>query len=90
MFVGPLRRLPASASESRSCPSWATHNGSVYLFGGYDGGGARPKAAAYVCRAQMFVTTGCSLPSKTSESLGIYIGALLSLLMAHMFKLVET
>ena len=22
----------------RSCPSWATHNGSVYLFGGYDGG----------------------------------------------------
>ena len=40
MFVGPLRRLPASASESRSCPSWATHNGSVYLFGGYDGGGA--------------------------------------------------
>jgi hypothetical protein len=23
--------------SGRSCPSWATHNGSVYLFGGYDG-----------------------------------------------------
>ena len=26
-----------SLPSGRSCPSWATHCGSIYLFGGYDG-----------------------------------------------------